>query len=580
VIPVVERTSVDGVTVLRSDAAFGRYAAALVFRVGRYDETLPSAGITHLVEHLTLRRHHKAAYHFNAQVTGLFTTFLMDSAEPGDVAGYIATVCQGLAADHSDGLDQEKRVLLTEAASRGGGGALGTCLIERYGAAGPGLAGFAEYGLHRLDWAQIQAWRRRWFTAENAALWISGPIPPGLNIALPAGQRLAPSPAPALGVPLPGFVVTRVGGVGMSLVAPQSAVLSVAMDVLEQRCTQVLRHERGVSYGINSTADRLDARLMHGWLAADALAEQVPSAAHAMLATAEEVAANGVSPEEIADYARRMREAFESVSGAPVVLHRHAERVLLDSGVEAVRQPAQVLRSVSDVDGSDVGAVVGQLMKSLVVAVPQHVPAVIGRMPSLPRWSAATGTVDGRTVTSLDEGSALTVGDAGVTLTQGPEGHHVTVRYARLAAMLCWNDEKRTLIGADGFSLLLDPGQWPDGGALVASVADRVPPGLRVPLRSPGPRTARPATKPATKPATEPGTEPPAQATPVPPARKMSSKRIAVIRAAWLAVMLSGIVLAVGGDVGGGLLIVAGAIGFYRWNAPLRRWVRKRVGFG
>ena len=71
---VIERGVVDGVTALRSKGVPGRHLAALTFRVGRFDETLPAAGITHMVEHLTLSRHQEADYKFNASVSGRHTT--------------------------------------------------------------------------------------------------------------------------------------------------------------------------------------------------------------------------------------------------------------------------------------------------------------------------------------------------------------------------------------------------------------------------------------------------------------------------------------------------------------------------
>ena len=51
-LPHVEMSKLGGVTVLQADSVTGQSVAALMFRVGRFDETLPSAGITHLAEHL------------------------------------------------------------------------------------------------------------------------------------------------------------------------------------------------------------------------------------------------------------------------------------------------------------------------------------------------------------------------------------------------------------------------------------------------------------------------------------------------------------------------------------------------
>jgi hypothetical protein len=135
---VIERGVVDGVTALRSKGVPGRHLAALTFRVGRFDETLPTAGITHMVEHLTLSEHQEAGYQFNASVSGRHTTFYLETRNPADITTFMAAVCGGLSADHSALLDRERRILRTEAASRGSAGALGTCLAERYGARGPG----------------------------------------------------------------------------------------------------------------------------------------------------------------------------------------------------------------------------------------------------------------------------------------------------------------------------------------------------------------------------------------------------------------------------------------------------------
>jgi zinc protease len=91
-LPVVERDLVDGVPVLRSTGVAGRHAAALVFRVGQFDETLPNRGITHMVEHLTFGGHHEARYQFNASVDGWYTRYMVESQDPADIADYLRAV--------------------------------------------------------------------------------------------------------------------------------------------------------------------------------------------------------------------------------------------------------------------------------------------------------------------------------------------------------------------------------------------------------------------------------------------------------------------------------------------------------
>jgi hypothetical protein len=563
-IPAVEKVSVDGVTVLRSDSASGRNTAALVFRVGRFDETLPTAGITHLIEHLAFSGKPKASYQFNAEVTGRFTTFFMESADAGDTADFVTTVCRGLAGDYREALDREKRILRTEAASRGGAGALGTCLGERYGATGPGLGAYEEFGLRRLDWAEIDAWRRRWFAVGNAVLWIHGAIPPELRIDLPYGPSPAASPLRSLAPGLPGFVVAGRGSIGMSLVGAQSVVAAVSLDILQNRLTQVLRHERGLSYGVKAASEQLDGDLAHTWLEADALPDQTSMVAHTMLATFESLAEDGSTSEEVTDYAQRLRSAYESPGGPMMVLHRHAQNIL---SARPTRDPGDTLRAVSQVDGHAVGQAAKGFLGQMIMATPQLVPAVQGRMPRLPVWSAET--ITGTDLRSQASGLTLTFGDEGVMLTAEP-GQHVTVRSGAVAALLRWKDQKRTLIGTDGFALHIDPADYPGGDAVVRSIEASVDPRLTVDIDSIGPdRPQRDG----------PSAETPHAVAPAVREEKVTPRLgwlSRIIRVVWVAVMIFGALAMAGGDIGGGVVfVVIGLVGIAGQQLRIRRRNRR-----
>lgn len=67
-------------------------------------------------------------------------------------------------------------------------------------------------------------------------------------------------------------------------------------------------------------------------------------------------------------------------------------------------------------------------------------------------------------------------------------GNRVTVRYAAVAALVRWNDGKHTLIGNDGFTIMLDAAEWRDGTNVVAGILRHVPRDLVVPVDEPGPR--------------------------------------------------------------------------------------------
>jgi zinc protease len=489
-LPLVEQDVIDGVPVLRSTGVAGRHAAALMFRVGQCDEALPVRGITHAVEHLTFGGHHEAHYEFNAGVDGWYTRYLVESGDPADIAAYLRAVCEGLAADHGAILDRERRILRTEAASRGGAGMLGSCLVERYGARGPGVLNYPELGLERLGWADVAAWRARWFTAGNAVLWIAGDVPDGLRLSLPDGPA---RPAPAA-VPLPAtrpaYLTGAKGGLAAGLVADRSFPPHAAQDVLKRRLTQALRHDHGLTYDVGLGVQEIDPDHLHTWLTADVLPEQVPMAAHVLLSTFETLATAGAQEAELADYRRRIQERYESPAG-PVALLDHQARAVLNGRPR--RSAAESIRLAAEVTSADLAKATQSLWDSMLVAAPYDVPAIQGRMGRAPSFSARAITGGKVHKPVAGDSPTLTVSDQGVTFTRAP-GEHVTVDYADAAALLSFNDGKRSLIGGDGFTIVLDPAQWKNGAAVVSAVTARIPEGLVLPLDRPGPAT--PASQP------------------------------------------------------------------------------------
>ena len=560
-LPSIERESIGGVPVLRAASPSGTNTAALTFRVGRFDEALPTSGITHLVEHLALASTPPQRYQFNAEVSGLFTTFVMQGTDNLDVARFLAAVCQGLTAHHEGRLEQEKRVLRTEALHREGASMIATCLRERYGATGPGLLGYEEFGLHRLGWAEINAWRSSWFTAANAVLCIVGELPAGLEIDLPAGQpRAAPSLTP-LALDLPGFVVAGMGGVGMSMTLPSMPSGRVTLDILERRLTRILRYDRGLTYRVGCIREALTVGLDHAWVAADALPEHIPMVAETVLATLDTISDTGPTDEELQDYEHRLRDSLQSADdGAAQVVTRAAQRVLTH---QPDQDSEQLLAEVTGVEPSDVRQTAADLLSTAIVAIPRPVPALAGRMKQLPKWSAATIT---GTEFAARSGAKLTVGEAGVMLRVQP-GDRVSIPAGEAAGLLRWNDGKRALIGKDGFVVGFDPAHWNDADLVRRSLESLIDPSAVIDIDEPGPATIGHLTGPialASQPAPlardalspSPGT----MVVPVRVSRTLS-RRSHVIRALWLAVTAGGVLAISNKDWGGLVFVVLGLSG-------------------
>jgi hypothetical protein len=293
--------------------------------------------------------------------------------------------------------------------------------------------------------------------------------------------------------------------------------------------------------------------------------------AHTMLATFESLANGGSTGTEAEDCLRRLQVAYESPGGPAMVLHSQARNIL--SG-RPVWQPAETLQAVSEIDKNTVSKIAGELLGQAIVTTPRLIPAVRGRMPQFPLWSA--DTVSGTQFRSRESSETLTVGDQGVMLAIGA-GKHVTVRSGAVAALLRWNDGKRTLIGTDGFAVQLDAADWQDGDAALRSVEANVEPGLMVDLDSPGPDRPRQDTQTAQ--ATQP--QQPAAMASLRKGRPPLGWRSRIIRSLWFACMIFGILAMLGNDLSGGAGFAAiGLAGLAGQELLIRRRMRQHGDSG
>jgi hypothetical protein len=180
----IRRDVVDGVTVFWTpDAA--RRMGALQFRVGQSDETPPTLGVSHLVEHLALFSTERRSYQFNGSVDPVRTIFYATGSD-AELAAFFAQVTARLSALPLERLEAEMRVLRAEAANRPHTLA-NQHFWHRYGPRGLGLAALREFGLHTLTGPQVSAWAATRFTSGNAVAWYSGPLPDDLHFSLPGG---------------------------------------------------------------------------------------------------------------------------------------------------------------------------------------------------------------------------------------------------------------------------------------------------------------------------------------------------------------------------------------------------------
>lgn len=476
---MIKHLEVDGVPTVLAPTA-GTMHAGLAFRVGRADETLARGGITHLIEHLVLHPLGLADYHYNGVTGTVLTNFHMQGSE-SDVAGFLTGVCATLTDLPMHRLETEKEILRTEAAGRGSP-ITDPMTMWRYGARDYGLQGYPEWGLNAFTPDDLRAWVARFFTRENAVLWIAGDaVPAELSLRLPPGSRQrVPRPSSALPV-TPAYFPGSSGAVAWTSVVRRSAAAGVLSTVLERELFRALRQESGLSYTTQTDYDpRGDEHAV-----ITAVADALPSKQDAVLGGFIDVLAKvRVGRIEPADVEAVVTKSIDGLSNAEVDAARlpgYAFNMLVGWPNQTVEEKVAELRAVT-VD--DVRRVAGEALGTGLLMTPENRRADWAGFVAAP--AASDIAVPGTAYQSLqDPQTRLIVGPDGVTLHRGDE--LITVRHDACSAVLAWPDGARVLIGHDAVTVRVEPTLYAGVAAALASIDAQVPPQLRVdmPARAP-----------------------------------------------------------------------------------------------
>jgi hypothetical protein len=383
----VQRIDVEGVPVFTAPGP-ERVSAALVFGVGIRDETYATLGITHLVEHLVMGALPKSHLECNAMVD-VATTSFMATGRPEAVAAFLEQVCRALADLPTHRIALETGVLEAENCP----GAHPTAAVlwgARFRLAGPGLtvAGGGVPGV--LTERQVLDHARRWFVRRNAALMWHGPRPEGLRLPLGEGWRMVrpvPRPRPQTG---PVWTTGPTAGVGLLVRSDDlhDPALDVALDVLEERVRDLARHQRGLSYSVESVSvDTGDARELA--LLVDAREDQEAEVARLVWDAYRGLAERGPTWAEVAHaVAGRMQSAEGGDDAVAADLGRAALDELAD---RPARTSADVLAAWQSVSPRSAGDALRATLPTAVLAVPAGVelPALGGGIDRRPLCDVA-----------------------------------------------------------------------------------------------------------------------------------------------------------------------------------------------
>lgn len=472
----VESTTVDGVRVLHAQAD-GPLRAVLMFRVGQADETLSIRGVTHLVEHLALSTTERGPHAYNGATAAIFTSFIV-AGEADEVVSHLEQVCRGLGQLPLDRLEHERGVLKTEAAQAGGAAAK-SLAAWRWGPTGHGLLGFDELGLDGLTTQATAGWARRWFTRDNAVLWLSGPVPPQLRLPLLGPQRDAQRDLPSTQtvVSLPASYTFSPKGVALSYVVPRSDAGPALLYILQRRLQTRLRDQLGVSYGVQAGLEPLCATHSQHLLVADCLPENASRAQQHFTEVVQDLLAKPIAADEL-DHFQAFADLAETETVSRTLGHLdYAARQTLLGGTISSAKELRAQREALRPD--DVHQLALEAGATMLLALPDATTSPLTWAPPSPAWSdrQVTGTTYEPSPQRRDRRlKTLIVGEDGISVDTD-EGA-VTVLFNGCAGMMRYDDGGRALIGNDGFIVRFHPADWVGAQSVAAFLDSQVPAGL------------------------------------------------------------------------------------------------------
>ena len=474
--PIVHETEVDGVRTMWIDEP-GPLVAALCFRVGRSDEPTPMSGISHIVEHLALAGLGVQDYEHNGMVDGQQTVFT-NIGRPAEVVAFLSAVTRNLSDLPVERLLVERRILREERNQRGPsiGGAI---RWYRFGYAGQGRAlgpDDDELGLGWVGPEAVAAWARRWYTRQNAILWLSGPVPPDLRLTLPDGEPAGPpSIETTPEVTFPAHLPWDGPAATIGFTARRSAAINMATFIAHRRARQRLRFDDGLVYDVECEYEPIDPDTAHILFGADGPEERIGAIATALRDVLREMATSGPTQVELDNDVEAYIRQFDERDGRIAHLAVTAWDTLW--GGETFTPEAFVAKRRAVTPESARAALAEALETTLVLAKCDPLPD----LHLYPAWSASR--VSGREVgpagfflPGRKPKERLLVAPDGLSVVAGPD-QALTVRYADAVASVHHEPQVRHVLARDGTAIVVVAAAWKDGERIIDEIDAALPPG-------------------------------------------------------------------------------------------------------
>jgi hypothetical protein len=460
---------IDGVRVWCTDVP-GPCQGGLVIRSGKADEDLRNSGINHIVEHLALFPLMYRGLDMNGHVDELTTNFYVSGTQE-QVETFLTEICRNLATLPIDRLEQERRVLETEA--RSSGGTFAGTASARFGARGFGVADWWEVGLRHLGADEVRAWAEERFTAAQASVWMTRPPTPALRLALRLGEpRPIPVPEPIPGLITPSHIhCEQPHLIGCSFTARRSMPLLVATVLLRDRAMATLRGDRALTYTVFRSEHRIGATDVMSMVWLDSTDELLSEALEVFTGLIHGIADGELTADDVERTHASAMPWNASDPGRPA---REAARKATASLFGREPTPwkgleAQGARLTTD---RVAGAMQDALATAILVA-PEGLP-VPERYEPHPRPHVRHVPVDGRLFVRWDGNirDETVVSDTGITVRSG--GDETTMLFDEVQVGMLAPDGSCVLVDRAGDHVIVEPNQLMRGRILATTLIDRL----------------------------------------------------------------------------------------------------------
>jgi predicted Zn-dependent peptidase len=384
----VEHTEVDGVPTLVAELAVDP-TLTLLFGVGYSDATPATAGLTHLVEHLVMRRVGHVVVPNNAE-SGLRWTSFYAVGAPDQRVDFVRRVCEAIcwvADEITDAdLDLERQTILAEIGPHAVY-ACGDAFSARYGVAGVGLTAVTHTRL--LDWtaAEVRETAAGWFHRGNAYLVSTAPLPDGLTLPLPDGGPVArqPHPEPLLA----GRAWAEADGSQLVLSGTCSTSLddsrrSLATAVLRDALHEALRTVSGQVYSVDPVVVQVRDTSEVWAVTTDPGEDSLCEVLVAALDVLDRLALHGPTAQELDRTRTALLHGMQLPSSRASWLDTWAAHALRGVTLPSVEE---AMRATSEATAQDVRAVLAEIAASLLVTVPGGHPLDESAIARLERYS-------------------------------------------------------------------------------------------------------------------------------------------------------------------------------------------------